>query len=498
MCNYPWRRLCVGVLLLAATGCTSKAHVATSGSLGSATFVGERRGGLGGSAVIATDLDGDGFADIVLGDGNVDHGEPQEGSVYVFYGRSERFRGSIPVHEADAILIGESRYAHAGEQLAAAGDVDGDGYGDLLVGAPHTMMSDGGSSAAYLVYGGPTRLAGTSRLSTVAVRFDPPADRASMGYRVAGGGDIDGDGLDDVLVSAPLDVGGAVDRIGNVYLLRGRRARYRGVLTVDELDLRITGGASLMVRLGASFAGDIDGDGYDEMLVEMEGSDPSSRIGAVALFYGGPGPWEGVLGPEQADLVIGETHPLWVTMGSAGDFDGDGLADIAVPSVSVTDIRFDVFYGRRHRLTGSLDAGDADFTVHPEDPASYLGAGLGVGDADGDGVSDLAIGDPHNPLGGGVQAGALYLLYGDHERRLGTLDLTAEDVVVRGRSGLTDRSPSSDLGYGVASGGDVDGDGEGGGVVAEVGPGALGRRDGRCSVELVGDRAHAAPPVPYC
>ncbi len=161
-------------------------------------LTGERQGGEAGTAVApAGDLDGDGFADVLVG-----APEEGEGVAYVFHGP---LGGEVLTGDAEAQLVGQSSGDRAGLAVAGAGDIDQDGCPDLLVGAPRVDDAARGAGAAYLVYG---PASGEHALSRRGLGLHGASSGDGAGVSVAGAGDVDGDGFDDLLVGAPLAVAG--------------------------------------------------------------------------------------------------------------------------------------------------------------------------------------------------------------------------------------------------------------------------------------------------
>ncbi|MCX6789302.1 MAG: integrin alpha [Candidatus Gribaldobacteria bacterium] len=142
-----------------------------------------------GDTVAAGDVNGDGYADVVVGSYHGNGGGIDSGQVFVFYGTATGLDNT-----ADLTINGEVADDHFGSALSLAGDVNGDGYTDIIVGAPYKNSNAG---KAYIYYGG------ASMNNTVDVVFSGAAAKDYLGESVAAAGDVNGDGFDDVIVGSP-------------------------------------------------------------------------------------------------------------------------------------------------------------------------------------------------------------------------------------------------------------------------------------------------------
>jgi hypothetical protein len=369
-----------------------------------AKLIGENASDYCGTALgSAGDVDADGYDDLLVGAYGNDEGGSSTGAAYLVYGP---LHGDLDLSAADVKIIGESTSDGAGRAVASAGDANADGYDDILVGAPYD--DDGGSDAgaAYLIYG---PLASDLRLSSADVKFVGEDSGDVAGFHLASAGDVDADGYVDLLLAAPNDDDGG-SNAGAVYLVCGPPA---GDTDLSAADAKLIGESSNDQAYVLAAAGDVDADGYDDVLVGASwNAAGGSHAGAAYLVLG---PVAGDVDLSAADAkLVGETTDDWagVSVASAGDVDADGHADLLVSApyngdggTSAGEIY--LVYGP---ISGDLDLSLADATFIGEDASDFAGSFVAsAGDVDADGHADLLIGAPGDG-DGGYQAGATYVI----------------------------------------------------------------------------------------
>jgi len=386
----------------------------------------------GAAAIAAGDLNGDGFGDLVVGADLFDTTQTNAGRVYVYLGAAD-----APAASPGWTPTGGQPDAGLGVAVATALDVNGDGYSDLLLGADRYDDGEVDEGRAFLYLGSPT---GPSPLPDWTAEGNVAG--AHFGASLDSAGDVNGDGYDDVIVGAPGFTNGQTEE-GAVFVYLGSPSG----LAVSPV--WIAEGNQAGARFGASVsgAGDVDGDGYAEIVVGAPGfSNGETGEGAATLYAGSPsGP-----GVAPAWLVEGNQSQaaLGTSVAAAGDVNRDGFSDVIVGAPVESDGTIDE--GAAHVYLGSpMGLSTAPvWTVASGHEGSRFGSAVaGAGDIDGDGYSDVLVGAPY--LNGSyVDEGEVFLYLGSASGP----QTTAAWNLMGGQDGAY-------LGAAVASAGDVNGDG---------------------------------------
>ncbi len=348
------------------------------------------------------------------GDGLVDTLEAALGTDPGVYDQLDCPGGRNPLiprdlDEGDVLLYGNNRNDSLGRSVANAGDLDGDGHEDLMVGVPGDDTGGLGAGAVYLFYGPPPM--GTLTLADAdAVLVGGRGDAA--GFTVAGVGDLDGDGRDDLAIGTFQR--SSASQASHVYVVYGRNSWPALFSLPGEADAIIEGVAADGLGEAMAGVGDVDGDGLDDLLLGAPYDDAAAlNAGAAYLFTEVP---LGTIAVADARFTLqGATEGGWAgaSVAGLGDVNGDGLDDFSIGAP-----REDLIASR----AGAAYIGFGDPGLSGVAPlvfanavlrgAQYDRAGSAIaaaGDVDGDGKDDIWVTSPHYGAG---RRGAAYLVSG--------------------------------------------------------------------------------------
>lgn len=386
-------------------------------------------------------------------------------------------------------LAGEDASDAAGRDVAGIGDFNGDGFGDVVVGAfRHDAGGNGDAGAAYVVFGSADGIPAALSLGALdgsnGFRFNGRSSTDTAGEYVAAIGDLDDDGFDDLAIAAtradPLGLSGA----GEVYVLFGGSDPFPAEFGPDDLDGSngfVVLGDDSFHELGASIAGgaDVSGDGIDDLVIGAPGFDDfgESSRGAAFVVFGSDQPFpatiaSGTLDGSNGFRIEGPADGALAGRSVAllDDFDGDGTADIAIgasdndnAAATLTNTgSVYVVFGRAAPVAAvqslaSLAPGEG-IRIDGLDAGDELGrVTAAIGDVNDDGLADLAIASLEHDEPGLANVGIVYVVFGKSGIQGPAFDLSSLD----GTNGfeLQGSYASGRLGRDLSEAGDFNADG---------------------------------------
>eukprot|EP01031_Cornospumella_fuschlensis_P024979 gene24979-30177_t len=432
---------------------------------------------LGQSLSFAGDVNGDGFDDVIVGAPFADAYATDAGRAYVLFGSSTGLPTQVNMTALVAgtstqgfLINGPSFNDQAGYGVSAAGDVNGDGLSDLLVGAPGSDpngVTDSGSM--YVVYGKTTNSAVnlsalTSGTSTQGYVIQGLCSVFYAGTNVSDLGDVNGDGIADVLIAdmASAYVVYGKTNSNTVYLSSMAGATGSGGFVFNSGAYDLVDSANTL-----SAAGDVNGDGLADLIVGsavsgrayvIYGQSGTARVDATAM----------TAGTSTAGFVINgqNAENFAYSVSTAGDVNGDGLADVVVGANAATTAagadagKSYVVFGKTGTAavnTTAIAAGNGGFVINGQCASDSSGASVSyAGDINGDGLADLLVSAPNGDLSSASNVGRTYVVYG---KTTGTaVELSA---IAAGSGGFVMNGPVAGgiIGFHVTHAGDLNGDG---------------------------------------
>lgn len=315
----------------------------------------------------AGDFNGDGLDDFVVGAYTNAEGGIDAGASYVFLGGSRR-SGTLSATSAGLKLVGRAG-ENAGRLGTGVGDVNRDGKSDILI-STYRDANNQLTGGAYLIHG--SSVTGHLPLSSAAATLYGEAAGDQAGLALAGAGDVNNDGYADFLIGAENRANGD----GAAYLLLGP---ITGQKSLSSANLRIYGQGGASVGETVAGVGDVNGDGLDDLLIGAPMASPEGILGqgCAYLFYGGSR--SGAHAATEADVVltgISDMDNLGKRVTSLGDWNGDGFADFSVSAVGAASSAGEAYVIFGGELPVTVSVQDADVTYRAPASGQYAGVSL--------------------------------------------------------------------------------------------------------------------------
>jgi hypothetical protein len=428
------------------------------------TIYGERGEDQSGCDVSSGDINGDGVNDTVVG---------SIGSVFITYGdisRPDPDTIDLNSQPANLTIRGEA-HARFGTQVTT-GDVNNDGFDDMIIGSTlEDSLGRSDSGAAYVIYGYGYAPGTTIDLTVASANITIYGEKNgdNLGRSVATG-DINNDGIDDVIVGANAAKPGGRSGAGSIYVLYGDNYPSSMILDLNSQPANLTiHGNEFGDSAGMDVAsGDFNNDGFDDIIIGASGADPAggNNAGEAYVIYGLDYASGTVidLNSSSANLTIygnNEDDNLGRVL-AAGDINNDGFDDVicgvywADSTGGTRAGAVCVIYGADYASGTELDLNStsANLTIFGDDASDYLGYSVSSGDINSDGFSDVIAGAYGTAPPGGNDAGTTYVIYGA-DYASGTLidlNLTSANLTIHG-------DDMSDLSGISVSSGDMNDDG---------------------------------------
>ena len=440
------------------------------------------------------DVNGDGIDDFMTGFYTArTNGKPRTGASYIVFGKTEGFNPTLELTDLDGnngfVINGSDTDDNLGRFfLSGSGDINGDGINDIVLGsAGADPNGNGGAGESYVIFGKSTAFATTFELSdldgTNGFVLNGIDGNDASGSATSIVGDVNGDGIDDLVIGAPGADPNGNSGAGESYIVFGKSTGFAASIELSDLD-----GTNGFVLNGTntdefsgifiSGIGDISGDGINDLMVGVSSRfayDPAISTGKNYIIFGRSTSFSASL--ELSDLNGSNGFVLngvdtYDYAGSfisgSGDVNGDGIDDImlaafaADPNSNNESGESYVIFGKNTGFAATLELSDLDGTngfvlngIDADDRSGY--AASIVGDLNGDGIDDMAIGAPNADPNGIYNAGESYVIFGKSTAFAATLELSDLD----GTNGfvLNGTGAYSYVGFPVVPAGDINGDG---------------------------------------
>ena len=460
----------------------------------------------GASVSSAGDVNGDGFDDVIIGAYQATPDvRTNAGTSYVVFGTDRGIPAGLHARDLDGangfaingIVAGD----WSGSSVSSAGDFNGDGFDDVIIGAWGANSNNTYySGQGYVVFGKAGGFPASLELSALdgangfVINAPISTSSGNLGNAVSSAGDINGDGFDDVIIGAASAYSNFAGSAGVSYVLFGKAGGFPAIFDLSTLDGAngfAIDGVSHNAGLGSSVssAGDVNGDGFDDLIIGSDGANVSSksqgndpkaieRAGKSYVIFGKAGGFPARFDPSSLDGAngfvingIAERDYSGGSVSSAGDVNGDGFDDVIIGASNALPYSVElngrtgetyVVFGKAGGFPASLELSALDgtngFTIYGFRSGGWSGHAVSsAGDINGDGFDDVIIGAFGAGPNGVYKAGESYVVFGKAGGFPTILNLRDID----GINGFTihGETSSDHSGFSVSFAGDVNGDG---------------------------------------
>ena len=439
----------------------------------------------------AGDINDDGIDDLIIGAARANpNGNTSAGSSYVVFGSDSGLPNPFNLTSLDGsngfVLNGDAFDDRSGSSVSAAGDINGDGIDDLIIGAPYAYPNGTYSAgSSYVVFGSDSGLPNPFELSSLdgsnGFVLNGEVSNDFSGFSVSDAGDINDDGIDDLIIGAFSANPNGNASAGRSYVVFGSDSGLPNPFNLSSLNgsngFVINGEASFDVSgRPVSAAGDINGDGIDDLIIAAYGAAPNDNISAGSSYVvfgsdtGLPNPFDlSSLDGTNGFKLNGEAafDDSGFSVSAAGDINNDGIDDLIIgaleadPDGTNNAGRSYVVFGSDSGLSNPFELSSLDgsngFVLNGEASGDFSGRSVSdAGDINGDGIDDLIIGAASADPNGTNAAGRSYVVFGSDSSLPNPFDLSS----LNGSNGfvLNGEASSDFSGVSVSAAGDINGD----------------------------------------